>query len=79
MAGLPGFFDFDDRLKRLSDLGDQLEALDGSKNQVLGPATGRRSLRRGILKRGVSPDHGLAAEPRRPVGLGATPRPSAPG
>ena len=26
MSGLPGFFDFDDRLKRLSDLGDQLEA-----------------------------------------------------
>ena len=26
MAGLPGFFDFDDRLQRLSDLGDQLEA-----------------------------------------------------
>ncbi|MBP0574658.1 IS5/IS1182 family transposase, partial [Mycobacterium tuberculosis] len=26
MSGLSGFFDFDDRLKRLSDLGDQLEA-----------------------------------------------------
>lgn len=26
MSGLPSFFDFDDRLKRLSDLGDQLEA-----------------------------------------------------
>ena len=26
MAGAPGFFDVDDRLKRLSDLGDQLEA-----------------------------------------------------
>jgi transposase len=26
MSGLPGFFDFDDRLRRLSDLGDQLEA-----------------------------------------------------
>ena len=26
MRGQPGFFDFDDRLKRLSDLGDQLEA-----------------------------------------------------
>jgi len=25
MRGRPGFFDFDDRLKRLSDLGDQLE------------------------------------------------------
>ena len=25
MRGQPGFFDFDDRLKRLSDLGDQLE------------------------------------------------------
>ena len=25
MAGQPGFFDVDDRLKRLSDLGDQLE------------------------------------------------------
>lgn len=24
MGGMPGFFDFDDRLKRLSDLGDQL-------------------------------------------------------
>lgn len=28
MTGLPGFFDFDDRLRRLSDLGDQLEAFD---------------------------------------------------
>jgi hypothetical protein len=27
MAGQAGFFDVDDRLKRLSDLGDQLEAL----------------------------------------------------
>src|ERR1700740_2147853 len=26
MGGQPGFFDVDDRLKRLSDLGDQLEA-----------------------------------------------------
>ena len=26
MAGVPGFFDVDERLKRLSDLGDQLEA-----------------------------------------------------
>ncbi len=26
MAGQPGFFDLDDRLRRLSDLGDQLEA-----------------------------------------------------
>ena len=26
MRGQPGFFDVDDRLKRLSDLGDQLEA-----------------------------------------------------
>ena len=26
MGNGPGFFDFDDRLKRLSDLGDQLEA-----------------------------------------------------
>ena len=26
MSGLPGFFDFDDWLRRLSDLGDQLEA-----------------------------------------------------
>lgn len=26
MAGAPGFFDVDERLKRLSDLGDQLEA-----------------------------------------------------
>jgi hypothetical protein len=26
MIGAPGFFVFDDRLKRLSDLGDQLEA-----------------------------------------------------
>lgn len=25
MLGIPGLFDFDDRLKRLSDLGDQLE------------------------------------------------------
>jgi hypothetical protein len=27
MRGQPGFFDIDDRLKRLSDLGDQLEAV----------------------------------------------------
>lgn len=26
MRGQPGFFDIDERLKRLSDLGDQLEA-----------------------------------------------------
>src|SRR5215203_5906105 len=26
MVGQPGFFDFDDRLRRLSDLGDQLDA-----------------------------------------------------
>ncbi|MBS1165050.1 MAG: Transposase [Proteobacteria bacterium] len=26
MSGLPAFFDFDDRLRRLNDLGDQLEA-----------------------------------------------------
>jgi len=26
MAGMPGFFDVDERLKRLSELGDQLEA-----------------------------------------------------
>jgi len=26
MRGQPGFFDVDDRLKRLNDLGDQLEA-----------------------------------------------------
>ena len=26
MRGQPGFFDIDDRLKRLSDLGDELEA-----------------------------------------------------
>jgi len=26
MSGLPGLFDFDDRLQRLGDLGDQLEA-----------------------------------------------------
>jgi hypothetical protein len=26
MSGLPGFFGFDDRRKRLSGLGDQLEA-----------------------------------------------------
>ena len=26
MRGQPGFFDVDDRLKRLSDMGDQLEA-----------------------------------------------------
>ncbi len=26
MAGQPGFFDVDERLRRLSDLGDQLEA-----------------------------------------------------
>jgi hypothetical protein len=26
MTGMPGFFDVDERLKRLSELGDQLEA-----------------------------------------------------
>ena len=30
MHGQPGFFDVDDRLKRLSDLGDQLEAFGGA-------------------------------------------------
>ena len=30
MRGEPGFFDFDDRLKRLSDLGDQLEAFQSA-------------------------------------------------
>lgn len=29
MVGQPGFFDIDDRLKRLSDIGDQLEAFAG--------------------------------------------------
>ncbi len=30
MSGQPGLFDVDERLKRLSDLGDQLEAYDGA-------------------------------------------------
>lgn len=30
MRGQPGFFDIDERLKRLSDLGDQLEAFSGA-------------------------------------------------
>jgi hypothetical protein len=30
MRGQPGFFDIDHRLKRLSDLGDQLEAFQGA-------------------------------------------------
>lgn len=30
MRGQPGFFDIDERLKRLSDLGDQLEAFAGA-------------------------------------------------
>jgi IS5 family transposase len=30
MPGQPGFFDIDERLKRLSDLGDQLEAFSGA-------------------------------------------------
>ena len=30
MRSQPGFFDVDDRLKRLSDLGDQLEAFQGA-------------------------------------------------
>lgn len=30
MQGQPGFFDIDERLKRLSDLGDQLEAFAGA-------------------------------------------------
>jgi hypothetical protein len=30
MRGQPGFFDYDERLKRLSCLGDQLEAFDGA-------------------------------------------------
>ena len=30
MRGQPGFFDIDDRLKRLSDLGDQLEAFQSA-------------------------------------------------
>ena len=35
MSGLSGFFDFDDRLKRLSDLGDQLEAFGKAVDFVL--------------------------------------------
>ena len=30
MRGQPGFFDVDERLKRLSDLGDQLEGFAGA-------------------------------------------------
>ncbi len=30
MGGQPGFFDVEDRLKRLSDLGDQLEAFSAA-------------------------------------------------
>lgn len=30
MRGQPGFFDIDERLKRLSDLGDQLETFAGA-------------------------------------------------
>ena len=30
MRGQPGFFDVDDRLKRLSDLGDQLEGFQAA-------------------------------------------------
>jgi transposase, IS5 family len=32
MRGQPGFFDIDDRLKRLSDLGDQLETFRSAVN-----------------------------------------------
>ena len=32
MVGQPGFFDVEDRLKRLSDLGDQLEAFSAAVN-----------------------------------------------
>ena len=39
MRGQPGFFDLDDRLKWLSDLGDQLEtfrsAVDFSASQIV--------------------------------------------
>jgi len=34
MRGEPGFFDFDDRLKRLSDLGDQLKRLSDLGDQL---------------------------------------------
>jgi hypothetical protein len=34
-GGQPGFFDVDDRLKRLSDLGDQLETF-GDRSWALG-------------------------------------------
>ncbi len=36
MRGQPGFFDIDDRLKRLSDLGDQLETWTVLKTWSIG-------------------------------------------
>ena len=34
MRGQPGFFDIDDRLQRLSDLGDQLETFETFRSAV---------------------------------------------
>jgi hypothetical protein len=47
MRDQPGFFDIDDRLKRLSDLGDQLEAF---RVVVDSRRSGRNSTRRFLIR-----------------------------
>jgi hypothetical protein len=44
MVRQPGFFDVEDRLKRLSDLGDQLEAFSAAVDfEIFRPRLDRRS------------------------------------
>ena len=56
MRGQPGFFDIDDRLKRLSDLGDQLEAFRSAVDfELFGRNQVRRSATRTERKAGGHP------------------------
>ena len=58
MRGQPGFFDVDDRLKRLSDLGDQLQAFAAAVDfEMFRPELMRRSpirmARRAVGRRSI--------------------------
>jgi hypothetical protein len=54
MGRQPGFFDVDDRLKRLSDLGDQLEAFRAIVNfEIFRPELNAHSSIRTARKVGV--------------------------
>ena len=47
MATRPGFFDVEDRLKHLSDLGEELEAFSAA---VVSSSCARRSMRRSPIR-----------------------------